>query len=157
MNSEGLINLFAFSHGNIKSIVQEVSFDAALKVPDGFNNSILWNVGHILLAAEQFLFVMTDRESILPEHYKQLFSRGTKPSEWTMEPPSLDSLLEQLDTQSERVKLTFSENTNEKMPTPFQFPGLPPLETVGDVLLLTMYHETMHTGQIKALKRLVSP
>jgi uncharacterized damage-inducible protein DinB len=157
MNSEALIDLFAFSHRNIQSIVQDVSFDAALKVPDGFNNSILWNVGHILLAAEQFLFITTNRESILPEHYVQLFSRGTKPSEWTMEPPSLESLLEQLDTQTERVKRTFLENIDEKIPTPFQFPGLPPLETVGDVLLLTLYHETMHTGQIKALKRLVSP
>ena len=61
--------------------------------PAGFNNTIRWNLGHILTVQEGLLFGRANEPMNTPEHYRELFGNGTKPADWTVEPPTLAELI----------------------------------------------------------------
>src|SRR5699024_1841212 len=51
--------------------------------PTGFNNTIHWHIGHILTVTEQFVFGFPKQSQHIPKHYYDLFTNGTKPSDWS--------------------------------------------------------------------------
>ena len=51
--------------------------------PEGFNNTIRWHIGHVLTAAETFMFGREFKQ--LPTEYPGMFGYGSRPSKWTTE------------------------------------------------------------------------
>lgn len=115
--------------------------------PEGFNNNIRWNIGHLLLVTENFLF---PEEGNLPATYKELFAPRTKPSDWNGEVPTIAALVQQLEEQYNRMKAIPNEKFNEKLAEPVLGN-----ETVGELAVFGCFHESYHLGQIMAMKRTV--
>ncbi|MGW6383988.1 hypothetical protein [Peribacillus butanolivorans] len=55
--------------------------ETSLFIPVGFNNNIKWNLGNIYVVQERFAFDIIGEKMTMPNHFKELFSTGTKPSE----------------------------------------------------------------------------
>lgn len=117
--------------------------------PTGFNNTIHWHLGHVLSAAEKFL-LDSPKSSTLPENYGQLFGYGSKPSDWTGDVPSTETLKQQLKEQLDRLLDIPEETYKDKVETPFKG-----METVEDFISFVILHETNHIGQIHAMKLLI--
>lgn len=56
MGSQLIKKQFAVTRKNILSLLEGVSPEVLDVVPEGFNNNIHWQIGHILTAGELFLF-----------------------------------------------------------------------------------------------------
>ncbi|NSL52160.1 DinB family protein [Calidifontibacillus erzurumensis] len=136
---------FELTRTNIfKSIegVNEQTFDVA---PKGFNNTIHWQLGHILVAAEKFLFGESGK---LSAEYGEFFGYGTKPADWKGEAPSVAALVEQLKDQLNRIQEIPDEKFKEKLPEPILGNT-----TYGELAAFTVFHEALHAGQIHAMTR----
>ncbi|OLO26306.1 formate dehydrogenase [Alkalihalophilus pseudofirmus] len=116
-------------------------------VPEGFNNNIKWQVGHILVVADLFLF---KGQNQLPANYIDLFKAGSKPADWTGDVPEVKTLLEQLNDQLVRINDIPEETFNQELPKPFLGN-----ETFGELAAMGAFHEAFHLGQIQTLKRLI--
>ncbi|AVD54490.1 MULTISPECIES: DinB family protein [Priestia] len=139
---------FELTRGSLIKFMQTLDSETADKQPEGFNNTIRWHIGHVLSAAELFMFGKEFKH--LPSEYPSLFGNGTKPSEWNTEGPSLEELMSQLQEQAQRIKVIPEESFEKKLSEPFLG-----LETVGELYGMMLYHEADHIGQIKAMKRIV--
>lgn len=51
-------------------------------VPEGFKNSIQWQIGHVLYSTENLVLLLSKQKKVLPESYKTFFAYGTKPFDW---------------------------------------------------------------------------
>lgn len=122
-------------------------------IPEGFNNNIRWNLGHIYVVQEMFAFRLAGERMNMPENFEALFARGTKPADWTVEPPALEVLLELLAEQPERIKTAFHGRLEEPLAQPFTTGSGVNLTTVGAAINFTAYHEGLHTNTINMLKR----
>jgi uncharacterized damage-inducible protein DinB len=118
--------------------------------PKGFNNTIHWHVGHVLTVAEQFMFGFPNKSTHLPAHYVELFSRGTKPSDWQGDVPSVEELSAQLKEQIKRIKEIPVESLSERLKQPFLG-----AETYGELANFAIFHESSHLGQMHAMKRVI--
>jgi hypothetical protein len=118
--------------------------------PTGFNNTVHWQIGHVLTVAEQFMFGFPKKSSHLPENYLTLFATGTKPADWQGDIPSIHELSAQLQDQLKRIKEIPVERFSEKLQNPFLG-----LETFGELTNFGLYHEANHLGQIQAMKRVI--
>ncbi|KOP78835.1 DinB family protein [Cytobacillus solani] len=118
--------------------------------PEGFNNTIKWHIGHVLTSAEQFMFGYPKKTTSIPANYMELFATGTKPSDWQGEVPSVSELTAQLKDQLMRMKEIPAERFSEKLPTPFLGQ-----ETFGEISNFSLFHESIHLGQIQAMKRVI--
>ncbi len=127
--------------------IAEISDEVADIQPEGFNNTIRWNIGHLLVVTEGFLFPV---EQNLPAQYKELFAPRTKPSDWNGEVPTIAELIEQLTKQYDRMKEIPNEKFNEKLAEPVLGN-----DTVGELAVFGCFHESYHLGQIMAMKRTI--
>ncbi|WP_337102901.1 DinB family protein [Paenibacillus sp. YIM B09110] len=122
-------------------------------VPEGFNNNLRWNLGHIYLVQEKFAFHFSGDTVQLPESFERLFARGTKPADWKEEPPALEVLLEMLAEQPKRIQSLLQGRLDEAVTPTYTTGSGVQLSTIGEFLTFTLYHEGMHLGAIKLLKR----
>ncbi|MFF2855800.1 MULTISPECIES: DinB family protein [unclassified Peribacillus] len=130
--------------------VESVSIEQTDVQPDGFNNTIHWQTGHVLTITEQTMFNYPHVTTHLPTNYIELFGNGTKPADWTGNIPAMDQLVIQLKDQLTRLKQISTEQLEQDLDTPFLG-----CKTVGELACLTLMHEATHMGQIQAMKRII--
>ncbi|MBD1381765.1 DinB family protein [Metabacillus arenae] len=133
----------------LKNVVL-VSQEIANVQPEGFNNTIHWNVGHVLTVAEQLMLGLPDKTTHLPVNYIELFGNGTKPADWKGDVPTLDELIIELKEQSVRLQQIPAELLNEKLEKPFLG-----LETFGELTGMVIMHEANHLGIIQSMMRVI--
>ena len=49
--------------------LENLTDDQLTKIPEGFNNNILWHVGHVLVSNEFFMFGYPQTDTGLPQSY----------------------------------------------------------------------------------------
>ncbi|WP_078408904.1 DinB family protein [Priestia abyssalis] len=125
-------------------------------IPDGFNNNIRWNFGHIAFVQEKLVFGLLGEEMGLPTNYERLFGAGTKPAEWEEMAPSFAEIAAILTGQKERIRDFIQGRLDEKLPTPFTNRLGIKFYTVGEVFLFSFYHEALHIETIKRLYQSIS-
>lgn len=122
--------------------------------PEGFNNTIRWNIGHIVVSLDAFLSIGFAFNSNLPKTYEDLFKPGTKPSDWTEAPPSKEELIQYLSAQLETFPNTSLDTLDMSLPSPFEIGPLC-FKTVGEVFNFAFIHETMHLSTISCLVKVI--
>ncbi|MBS4172738.1 DinB family protein [Bacillus sp. FJAT-49736] len=120
--------------------------------PKGFNNTIHWHIGHVLVSAEAYMFGYPKMSTNLPASYNQLFAMGSKPADWSGEIPSVTELIQLLEEQSSRIQALTDDFFEKKLPVKVPYGNI---ETFGDLFIFLNYHEADHLGQMKAMKKLV--
>ena len=133
----------------MKGIPEEVSD----LIPQGFNNNIRWNFGHIAFVQEKLVFGILGEEMNIPKEYEQLFGAGTKPAEWEETPPSLTEIARILNEQKTRIKDFVQGRMLENLPKPYTNKGGITFYTVGEAFLYSFYHEALHIETIKRLHK----
>ncbi|MEI3607291.1 DinB family protein [Pseudogracilibacillus sp. SE30717A] len=126
-----------------------LSEDQVDQMPKGFRNTIRWNLGHIY-TFQNLLFSKFGGKNIqTSSRYLELFSPGTKPADWDGKIPALSELKQHLEEQPEKMKESLSGQLDDKIAKKFLSQS-----TIGGLLIFSIYHEGMHLGAIKDLKKL---
>lgn len=142
-----LKNQFDIIRSRLVKRLEELPEEVTETVPEGFPNNIHWNLGHLLVVTEKFVFGSDEK---LPAQYNACFAPGTRPSEWNGEVPSMAELLEFAKEQLARIKEVPNERFLEKLPEPVLGQT-----TVGELTSFAIYHESYHFGQIHAMRRAI--
>lgn len=98
--------------------IQRIPEEMADVIPEGFNNSIRWNFGHIAYVQEKLVFGISGEKMNVPMNYERLFGAGTKPAEWTEPPPSFKEIAAVLTGQKSRIKTFLHGRLDQKLPRP---------------------------------------
>jgi hypothetical protein len=135
-------------------VIQEMSVEQMLVVPEGFRNNVLWNLGHIVVSQQGLQYRLSGLPLyVSPEQVAQ-FRRGSDPSTWESIPDvallerQLLELPERLLDDYRAGRFTeYAEYTTSAGAT---------LRSIDDAIAFNNYHEGYHTGIISALRRLVT-
>lgn len=129
----------------------DVSAAEAEIIPEGFNNNIRWNVGHVY--TEQYMWIKTlmNEDVDIDKRFDDWFGFATSPKNFTAETPSLEELRTLLSSQIGHIKETYGERLEEEF-SPTELWGL---TTLKQVLDWTSFHEGMHLQTIKHLKNFI--
>ncbi|GMK39762.1 formate dehydrogenase [Paenibacillus sp. CCS19] len=134
--------------------LQNVS-EAQLDIqPEGFNNTIRWNVGHMIYWMDKYATLSFGSISVVPSHYEVLFNSGTKPSNWTIVPPSKDELIQMLVTQLSNLSELAPERLDKTLQPPFVM-GPFQFTTAGELFNFALMHEAIHLGVISSQIKLL--
>ncbi|KJR47211.1 hypothetical protein UF75_2428 [Desulfosporosinus sp. I2] len=150
---EFLFSQLKVIRNNTLNAVKEVSESQADSIPEGFNNNIRWNLGHVYVVQELFAFAFIPEPMQIPDKFTELFGRDSKPSEWKVQPPTMLELTRLLEDQTNRIQATLENRLAENVAKPYNMPSGLTLKTIGEFLTFGMYHEGMHVQTIKMLKK----
>lgn len=131
---------------------ETVTEETADVILPGFSNNIRWHLGHIYTTQEWLIFYYGNEHANIPSDWNELFSPGTKPADWKMEPPSLETLHALLTEQVPRIKETFAGRLSENTKKPFSPRPAIEINKLGEMLMFTLHHEAQHYGFFTAMK-----
>ncbi|MBS4195054.1 DinB family protein [Lederbergia citri] len=141
---------FQFARTYTIRALNQTNLDKWDDIPDGFSNSIRWNVGHIYVTAEILLHKADNEYEVKNPNWTALFAPGTRPSQWTEIPPSAEEMLDAFKKQSRYIDEFFVGKLGNAASESFEI-GPHKMETVDALLQFVIWHEGIHAGMIKAL------
>jgi hypothetical protein len=140
--------------GTIK-VIESTEESHLTIIPQGFNNHILWNYGHIFVIQERMVFPAMREPSELNEILLQLFNNKTSPANWSINPPPLNEITQLLSAQTTRIQESFKNRLDEKLVEPFTLFKSLTFNTMRDILTFTIFHEGMHLETMKMYRRIL--
>ncbi|WP_040950756.1 DinB family protein [Gorillibacterium massiliense] len=152
-----VLDLLDFTRSRTLQAMESLSEEEADRIPDGFRNSVRWNLGHIYVVLERFAFYYIGLPQHLPEGFKELFESGTSPltKPEGLVVPTLQELRTLLAEQPGRIRRELAGRLEEIIVPPYTTSAGMKLETPEQFLSFNAYHEGMHINAIKQYKRLI--
>ena len=136
-------------------LLDELSLEEINQIPDGFNNNIIWNFGHIVVSTQTLCYVRTgispDTSSI---KYLDAYKKGSKPTYFV----TADEVVE-----LKALAITTIEKIEEDLKKGL-FKNIQPYDTAtygatlhsfADVLITTAGHDNLHLGYAIAQRRAI--
>lgn len=122
--------------------------------PDGFNNNMLWNLGHIYVVHENLIVRNSGNDPVFPDGFVENFKPGTKPADWGDNVPTFETVVAKLKEQTERMDVLFDGHIDDSIPKPLQLSSIE-LTTVRDLIGFATVHEAMHATTIRLYSKLL--
>lgn len=151
-------DIFKFIIDSRKAFIQFLdtcSLEELNSIPEGFNNNIIWNFGHIVVSTQTLCYVRT---GILPDthgiKYVDDYAKGTKPTYWVRQ--------EEVDDLKQLAISTIKEIKNDY--TRDRFAQVQPYSTAtfqasigsfNEVLATCVGHDNLHYGYAIAQRRII--
>ena len=151
METAGMQKQFELTRSKLHEIFDSLTEAEADFQPDGFNNTIRWQLGHVLVSAEAFLFDYPGSGSPLPKLYGEFFNSGTSPKYWQRSAPSLKDIKSNYLAQEKRIKELPQDYWRGEVTGPLSKFNL---RTKSELFHFLLNHEAMHLGQIQSLQKL---
>ncbi|WP_109438256.1 MULTISPECIES: DinB family protein [Aquimarina] len=123
------------------------------KIPNGFSNNLIWNIGHIIVAQQALIYKDSDLEGYIPNELFGLYKPGTKPTGKTSQ-NEVTELKELLLSLIKKTETDFYDgkfvNYNERMTgTGFY------LTSLKDAFEFNNYHEGLHLGFMVNIRKFI--
>jgi hypothetical protein len=77
MNSK--IDLIRQTRSKALEIISGLSIPELNKIPEGFNNNIIWNLGHLIAAQEGIFYLRGKLELNIEQEFFNSFKNGSRP------------------------------------------------------------------------------
>ncbi len=152
-SAESLLDISIANRRIILKLIENMSLDQLNTIPEGFSNSIAWNVVHLFVTEQLLSHGLSGMELNVSEEMVASFRKGTKP-EAPVTKEVLDLVKQQYlsileDTQESYRNGVFK--TFQVYPTSAGYT----LNSIEEAMAFTNFHEGIHLGVILALRKLV--
>ena len=135
------------------TLLESLSIDELNIVPEGFNNNIIWNFGHIIVSQQTLCYRLAGLPLNLDESYVLKYAKGTKP-ETFLDGKEL-AFLKELSVSMINILVDDMDKNLFSNYKEYQTSFNVKLLNVQDAVKFLTMHEGMHYGYVLALKRLI--
>jgi hypothetical protein len=149
------IDVLAFCRGGVAKVVAGLSPEALTTIPEGFNNHMHWQLGHIVVTQQLLCYKLSGLPMAVEDEVVELFMKGSKPREWgNVSLPSAERLVEQALGLVDKLRVDLDRGVFKDFQTYTTSTGYV-LRSIEDAIAFNNFHEGVHLGEMRALRRLV--
>lgn len=150
---ESIFKTWKTSRKLYREFFDKYTLEQLNKVPPGFNNNLIWNIGHVIVAQQGLIYKTSDLQLDIPERLIDLYKPGTKPTGVTTQ-LEVDELKELLPNLIDKTIDDFATGKfkvfNERMTgTGFH------MATLTEAFEFNNYHEGLHLGYMMGIRKFV--
>jgi hypothetical protein len=146
-----IIALTRLSRQNYLNYLNKFSIEELNKIPTGFNNNIIWNIGHIVAVFDALCYSLSGNSTYTSTQFIDKYKKGTTPDTNFSEVDRAE-IANLLISQIDKFEKDFSNNIFEKY-TAYKTSFQNTLETIEDALQFNLIHEGIHFGYLMNLNR----
>lgn len=122
-------------------------------IPEGFNNNILWNLGHIVATQQLLVYSLSGERWTVDKELIKAYRNGTRPERLYTEADRqlvIDNMLAPIQaTHTLRAAGGFSTYQPFKLPTGFE------ITDYDSAVLFNLFHEGLHMGYVFSINKFV--
>lgn len=141
------------SRNLISKFVQGYTLEQLNKVPEGFNNNIIWNVAHIIVTQQILVYKLSGLPMIVTDEMVEKYRKGTKTEHFASQ-DEVDQILALL---TQTIDQTAKDIENKIFINFTEYPTSTGyvLTSAQDAMTFNNFHEGIHLGVILGLRKLV--
>ncbi len=148
-----LLEITKTSRNMVSKLIQGYTLEQLNKVPTGFNNNLIWNVGHIVVTQQLLVYKLAGLPMMISDELVEKYRKGTK-TEHEATQEEVDEILTLLHSTVEQTAKDIDNNLFQNFneyPTSTGFV----LKSNKDSMEFNNFHEGLHIGVIMSMRKLV--
>ena len=135
------------------NLVDGISIEKLNEIPDGFNNNLAWNFGHVIATQQILCYRNAGVKPVVEDEFIDKYKTGTRP-EGFIDGKTFGifkkNLIQTIDKFEEDSSTNMFENY--KAFDLKSYPGVR-LKNISDAAKFASFHDGLHVGYSMALKR----
>ncbi len=135
-------------------LIDGLSIETMNKIPQGFNNNIIWNFGHVIITQQILCYKLSNLSLHVADSFVSNYSKGSKPASF-IDAKELDYLKEMALSSIDQLMVDMDNKIFNNFNTYTTSFGID-LNSIDDVVKFIGMHEGIHIGYAMALKRIVN-
>jgi len=139
------------SRENFIKLLEAYSIDTLNHIPEGFNNNLIWNFGHVIVTQQLLSYKLSGLEMYVSDELVNTYRKGTRPEKAVSEEEVLQLkqlALETIDHQQQDMQKDIFNSFHEYT-TSFNVT----LHNIKEAIHFNSLHETMHLGYAMAMRK----
>ncbi|HEV7620991.1 MAG TPA: DinB family protein [Flavisolibacter sp.] len=134
-------------------LIKDLSAEQINKVPAGFNNNIVWNLGHMIAAQQSVCYRRAGLPLIVEDSFFTSYKPDSRPDGY-VGPLEIDRIKALLISTLDQFEADYEKHIFSNYPAWSTRYGLQ-ISGIDEAISFLPWHEGLHSGYIMALKRLV--
>ena len=141
------------SRNMVTKLIEGYTVEQLNKVPEGFNNNIIWNVAHIMVTQQLLVYKLSGLPMLVTEEMIEKYRKGSKTEHFA----SQDEVDEILSLMTQTIAKTEVDIRNNVFTNFTEYPTSTGyvLTSAQDAMTFNNFHEGIHLGVILGLRKLV--
>ena len=133
--------------------LQQFTTEQLNTVPKGFNNNIIWNIGHIIVVHQMLLYGRARQPLQIPKAWIGLFAKDTRP-ERALTAEEIEAVDAALFSTHNQFVSDLASRMFDTI-TPYTTSTKMNLDTLETTVSFVSFHDGIHLGSVLALAKLV--
>jgi hypothetical protein len=135
-------------------LIETVGRDILFTIPKGFNNNIIWNIGHCITSQQRHVYMRSGLPMHISNEFMDAFKIGSSPLSWTTT-PDVNEVKHLLIYTVDQLELDLKSGLFVNY-SPFELPIGFKVKNHIQALQAANYHEAEHSGIIFTYLKLLS-
>ena len=137
---------------NILGLVEGMSPEDLNKIPSGFNNNMIWHLGHVLVTQQLLTYGRCNLPFLIRDHWVPQFRKGTKP-EGFIPPEEIELIKKGIPMMVDELIEDYYGKRFGKAFQPYETSYGLNLNTIEEAIRFNNVHEAMHLGYMMSQRR----
>jgi hypothetical protein len=134
--------------------LKTLSLDELNKIPSGYNNNIIWNIGHTIATQQSLVYGLSGLPTLVSTDFIMKYKKGTRP-EQNVTSEEVDAMKVIIFSTVEKT-LEDYEKGKFKTYKEYNLSSIQlTLRSIKEAVNFNNFHEGLHLGYIMALLKLV--
>jgi hypothetical protein len=142
-----------FNRKVLRDLLEDLSFEQLTKIPENFNNSIFWNIAHILVTQQLLMYEFSGLPKEINDEIIEKFRKGSKATT-NISLEEINYVKDHLVPVMKKTKKDFNNGLFKKY-TPYHTSVGINLNNIKEALQFNAFHDGIHLGVILSLKKIV--
>ncbi len=142
-----------FTRKALRDLLDDLSYEQLTKIPKKFNNSIFWNIAHILVTQQLLVYEFSGLLKTIDDKIIEKFRKGSKATtDISLE--EIEYVKNQLIPVMEKTQGDYNNGIFKKY-TAYHTSVNISLHNIDDALKFNAFHDGIHLGIVLSLKKIV--
>jgi hypothetical protein len=134
-------------------LISDLTAEEMNKIPEGFNNNIIWNLGHMVAAQQGISYVRAGLQPKVAASFMAAYKPGTKP-EGTVDEARIAQIKSLLFATLDVLAQDYNASLWQQYPAWQTRYGVT-IDSIESAVSFLLFHEGLHSGIIMAQKRVI--
>lgn len=133
--------------------INDLTIEQLSQIPAGFNNNIVWNLGHMIAAQQGICYKRAGATPVISDDFWEKFKPGSKP-EGTAEAAEIENIKNLFLSSIDQLEIDCNTHVFDNYTT-WTTSYRVEIANINDAISFLPFHEGLHSGIIMALTRLM--
>ena len=149
-----LFDVSITSRNMVSKFLSGYTLDQLNTIPEGFNNNLIWNIGHIIVSQQLLVYKLSGLPTMISDELVEKYKKGTKPEHIATQ-AEVDEIKSLLFETISQTKVDYDNKIFQNYMEYTTSTGGHVLKNAEDAMAFSNFHEGLHIGNMMSIRKFI--